>query len=194
MPVQNGDGSWDDDEVVPKAPSAANVSATPGPGQSSESAPDADTEPHPATDEDLSSEPEEELPEFDPKYRQDFEGLLFIGNLSDTFDWLGHKFVIRTLTTGEILEVGLLHKKYGQSLADLKAYQAAVIAACVVSVDGRPLSVPLTNEVDDTLLANKFSYVLRSWFPPVLDVIYDKYLSLEERVQKVLDAMGKAQG
>ncbi len=197
MPVNNGEGSWDDDEVVTpqqEAPSTANVSTTsPGPGQSS-TAPDADTEPQPATDDELSSEPEEELPEFDPKFREDFDGLLFIGKLTDEFTWLGHKFVIRTLVTDEILEVGLIHKKYAESLADVKAYQAAIVAACVVTVDGRPLSVPITNELDDTELLNKFFYVKRSWFPPVLDVLYDKYLSLEERADKVLRAMGKASG
>ena len=77
-------------------------------------------------------------------------------------------------------------------MADLKAYQAALVAACVVSVDGRPMPLPITNEPSDTPLANRFRYVMRSWFPPLLDGIYEQYLLLEERVARVLDAMGKA--
>src|SRR5690606_3529884 len=121
-------------------------------------------------------------------------GLLYIGRLTDDFYWLGHHFVIRTLTMGEIIEVGLLHKEYAGSLADVKAYQAAVVAGCVVSVDGKPLPMPLTNDPQDTELINKFQYVLRSWYPPTLDVVYERYLLLEARANQVIEAMGKAQG
>ena len=146
-----------------------------------------------------SSEPQapsvaEAPPEFDPRFRQDFEGLLYLGRLTDTFSWLGHTFTIRTLSSGEVLEVGLLHKKYVGTLADVKAYQAALVAACVVEVDGQPMPVPLTNAAADTALVNRFNYVLRSWFPPTLDVVYERYLLLEARVGEVIEAMGKASG
>lgn len=137
---------------------------------------------------------EEPVPEFDPRVHEDFDGLMYLGKLTDEFTWLGHKFLIRTLRTGELIEVGMLHKPYAQSEADAKAYQAAVVAACVVTVDGRPPPLPITNEASDTELRNKFEFVLRSWYPPLLDAIFERWLLLEARVDQVIEAMAKASG
>ena len=187
------DGDWDEQIEQEQGPSDNGINSTEGPGDP-DSIPTT-TEPHQSLDEpfDETSE-EEDLPEFDPSHRLDFEGLLYLGKLTDTFTWLGHKFVIRTLTVGEILEVGLIHREHVGTLAEAKAYQAAVTAACVVSVDGKQMPVPLTNEKTDTLLINRFEYVLNNWFPPTLDAIYERYLLLEDRVQKVIDEMGKGSG
>lgn len=183
------------DALLGITPDSANVGAQPpGPPPSSD-APGDSTEPHRATGAGESeSDSPEPLPEFDPRVREDFEGLLFLGYLRHEFTWIGHQFTIRTLRIGEILEVGMVHKPYVGSLAEVKAYQAAVVAACVVQVDGRPVALPITDDPADTELANKFAYILRSWFPVVLDAIYDEYQALEGRVEQVIEAMGKASG
>jgi hypothetical protein len=216
MPVE--DGRWDDQEVDPASAASASLGSTSGPGAAPDEglvydedtfehgdASPSDQGPHPETqaqgesdpaDASIATDPSEQepLPEFDPKVRQDFEGLLYLGYLEDEFDWVGHRFKIRSLTVGEILEVGMLHKPYVGSLADVKAYQAAIVAACTVQVDHQPMPVPITNDRADTALSNRFNYVLRSWFPPTLDAIYERYLLLEARVRGVLEAMGKAHG
>ena len=139
-------------------------------------------------------QPEEPLPKFDPRYVEEFRGLIYVGALTDTFTWLGHRFVIRTLTTGELAEVALAVKVYDGSDAVMKVYQAAVVAACVTSVDGQPMPIPLTNGADDTSFINKFNYVMRCWFPPVLDVVYERYYGLEIKVRQVIAAMGNPTG
>lgn len=195
MPVGTGDdGVWED----PDPAQVANVGTTPpGPGLSSD-APDHSTEPHPVANDGVESDQgeqdEEPLPEFDPRVRQDFEGLLYLGKLTAQFEWMGHTFVIRTLTVGEVLEIGLIHREYVGTMADVKAYQAALSAACVVQIDRKFMPFPLTNEADDTPVRNRFEYVLNHWFPPTLDAIYENYLLLEARVDKVMEAMGKAYG
>lgn len=189
------DGEWEENEELTDDP--ANLD-TPSNGPEGPHSVPPDTEPQPVIQDALSEsdspEEDEELPEFDPRHRQDFEGLMYIGKLTSTFEWLGHKFVIRTLSTDEILEVGIIHREYAGSLADVKAYQAAVVAACVESVDGKPLPLPLSSDPSDTSLINKFRFVNRSWFPPTLDVVYERYLLLEARVSQVIEAMGKASG
>lgn len=194
MPVE--DGEWDEQHRPASPAEDANRGSTFGPGVESQPAADSpDMEPHRETSVEMSDSADTEkdpLPEFDPKVREDFEGLLYLGRLTDTFNWLGHRFLIRTLSVGEILEVGLLHKPYIGSLADVKAYQAAVVAAAVLEVDGKPMPVPLTNERTDTSLVNRFEYILNSWFPPTLDEIYQQFLLLESRVEEVIAAMGKA--
>lgn len=150
-----------------------------------------DTEPHPDTQGESSESID--LPEFDPRFRQDFEGLLYLGYLEDDFHWMGHHFVLRTYNTNDVLEIGLLHAKYAGTMGDAKAWQALVCAASVVSVDGKSLPRPISNEPEDTELANKFRYILK-WFPLTIDAVYEKSLELEMRVRQVLDAMGKASG
>lgn len=134
------------------------------------------------------------LPDLDPRHTLDFEGLMYLGYLSDEFVWAGHKFVIRTLTVGELLEVGLVQKRYRESLGDNRAYTAAIVAACIVNVDGKPLPQPISRDVADTRLAAQFRYVADNWYPWVIDQIYMRYLGLESRVSEILDAMGEASG
>lgn len=138
--------------------------------------------------------PEAPLPEFDSRHVEEFRGLLYVGALTDRFEWLGHTFVIRTLTTGELAEIALAVKNYQDSDAVLKVYQAGVVAACVVSVDGQSMPIPITSDPNDTAFNNRFQYVMRSWFPPVLDAIYQRYYALEIQVRQVIEAMGNPFG
>ena len=215
MPFE--DGRWEEGDEVPVLPgpsSSASLGSTSGPGEAPGDfvydedrdgrARSDDQGPHPeiqttgesaVEDQPVAAEPSlEPLPTFDERVKQDFEGLMYLGYLEDEFTWAGHRFRIRTLYSGEIIEAGLLHKPYRGSLADAKAYQAAIVAACTVSVDGHPMPIPITNEPTDTALRNRFNYVMKKWFPPTLDAVYEQYLLLESRVLKVLDAMGKAPG
>jgi len=141
-----------------------------------------------------SSEPTE-LPQFDERYKEDLNGLLFLGALKKSFTWLGHTFVIRTITIGEIADIGVIAAKYRDTDFNAKAYQAATVAACLVSVDGKPLPVmPITNAPEDSNLQAKFDYVLRRWFAPVTDVVFTEFLELEARARDLLEELGKASG
>jgi hypothetical protein len=133
---------------------------------------------------------EERLPEFDPQFREKFEGLLYIGKLQRSFRWLGHEFVIRTPKVSDLLEIGRLHKSYANTVADVKAYQALVIASSVVSIDGQPLPLPFSNE--ETGLEAKFNYIQSHWYPWTLDKLYEEWRILDEETRQVHEALGKA--
>jgi hypothetical protein len=152
-------------------------------------------DPRPVTEGTLSEGPgieEEELPAFDDQYRQDFIGLNFVGKLSDDFEWMGHRFKIRTLMTDELIQIGMVHAKYQNTLSDVKAYQTLVVGACLEHVDGKQLPVPIAMDVD--LVEERFNYIRTHWYPWTIDAIYERYLLLEIRVQKVIEAMGKVSG
>jgi hypothetical protein len=130
-------------------------------------------------------------PEFDPRHREDFDGLLYLGALSHEFVWAGHRFKIRTLTTGELLEVALAQRAYRDSLGDSRAYVTAAVAACIVLVDGKPLPRPITTDISDTEFSNKFGYVRDHWYSWVVDAVYEEFMKLEARATEILEAMGK---
>jgi hypothetical protein len=135
---------------------------------------------------------EEELPVFDEQYKQDFVGLNFVGKLVHNFEWMGHRFKIRTLMVDELIQIGMVHAKYQQTLADVKAYQTLVVAGCLETLDGKPLPVPI--DMDTDLVEERFNFIKTHWFPWTVDAVYEQYLLLEVRVQKVIEAMGKASG
>jgi hypothetical protein len=131
-----------------------------------------------------------ELPKFDERYRETFEGLAFIGKVTRSFRWLGHRFVIKTPNVDDLLEIGQLHKPYANTVADIKAYQALMIAAVVQSVDGQSLPIPIGE--NESGLEAKFEYVRHTWYPWTLDKLYNEYLVLDSEVAAVHDALGKA--
>src|SRR5690554_723245 len=163
MPLE--DGEWDEiedetEDVDFQTAEAADLGTqSPGPESVEQDSALDDTEPQGATQEEVSAS-EDPLPEFDPRVRRQFEGLLYLGKLEDEFEWLGHKFVIKTVDTGTLLAVGQITKEYVGTMGDLKAYQTAMVGACTVSVDGKSLPLPLESD-SDTLeeVRQRFRYV-----------------------------------
>ncbi len=131
-----------------------------------------------------------ELPKFDERYREAFEGLAFIGKITRSFRWMGHRFVIKTPNVDDLLEIGQLHKPWYGTVADAKAYQALVVAATIQSVDGQSLPIPIGE--GQSGLEAKFEYVRHTWFPWTLDKLYSEYLILDAEVVAVHEALGKA--
>lgn len=137
---------------------------------------------------------EEKQYEFPEQHVEPFKGLMFLGALTDEFNYVGHKIIIRTLTTDEVLAIGLMVKRYEGTQGYMKAYAAAVVAASVVSIDGRNMPIPIGKSKDeDALIRHRFNYVKSRWYPWTIDFIFDKFLALEDRVREVYVEMGKAQ-
>lgn len=128
---------------------------------------------------------------FDERYKQDFEGLAFLGALEARFDYIGHRFHIRTLTTDEILAVAMITKQYEGTIGDTKAYATAMVALCTVSVDGMGLPHPYQESTDYAWAFERFNYVKAKWFPWTVDYVYERYLLLEDRVRAVLTEMAE---
>lgn len=131
---------------------------------------------------------------FDPRHREDFHGLAYLGALTKSFEWLGHRFVIRTLTRDEELAIALIIKEWEGTSAEPAAYMTAIVALCTESVDGIGMPSPY-EEAPGRSYAwafQRFNHVKARWFGPTIDAVYTHYKALEERALEVLIAMGKA--
>lgn len=130
--------------------------------------------------------------ELDEKYLLDFEGLLYLGALRDEFKWAGHTFQIKTLTVDDTLEVGLLVKRYDDTIGTSRAYLTATVAAALERVDGKPVHSPLGPQ--DSPLEDKFRYIKDGWYSWTVDRIYNQLMALEARVAQIIEAMGEVSG
>lgn len=131
---------------------------------------------------------------FDDRFKEPFQGLAYLGALTKTFEWLGHKFVIRTLTQDEELASALLIKDWEGTPGAQRAFVTAMVALCVESVDDQPLPTPISEGGSYAWAYQKFNYVKARWFPSTIDAVYVEYLALESKAREVVEEMGKASG
>ncbi len=125
---------------------------------------------------------------FDERWKNDFEGLLYLGKLEKEVTSIPlHKFVVRTLTVNEQLEVLLITQPYADGIGYTRAYKSAVVAAGLVSVDGRDL-VPTDKKFN--VFQQKWEYVTNGWYEPVIDVLYEEIDQLHTRMIKVCQEIG----
>lgn len=116
-------------------------------------------------------------------------GLMYIGYLTDDFDLFGHKVSIRTLKVGEELEAELLTQKYKDTNEADRAYAIALVAACITSLDGRPLVSGLGPS--DETLDRRYQYILNNWHWITINEIYNHYRELATRSMEALDDVKK---
>jgi hypothetical protein len=139
--------------------------------------------------------PEEDyIPEFDPRWRDPFDGLLFLGHLEKTFPFWGHKFHLVTPSSAERLNISLLTKPYDGTIGWEFAYSCALVAAYLIKVDDQDLPQPITNDVKDTAMEQRWQWVLNNLRKPVIDALFEQCAILDGEVRGALEAMGKALG
>jgi hypothetical protein len=132
-------------------------------------------------------EPVEEID--DEPVSQDTFGLMYVGYLTDSFELFGSKVSIRTLKVGEELEAELLVAKYRGTQEENRAYITALVAACITSVDGRPLVQGLGP--GDETLERRYSYITSTWHWVTIAAIYQRYSALVDRAVSALDDVKK---
>lgn len=147
----------------------------------------------PASDMDGPPEPttfvEEDVDLFPDDVSQDVTGLTFMGYLTSSFELKGHRFVIRTLKVGEELACAQLIKEYEETMAQGKAYAIAQIAAAIVTVDGRNIGESLGPDDSLATISNKFDYIAKRWYWPVIEALYDEFSNLMLRQAVAYDAL-----
>jgi hypothetical protein len=177
--------AYEFDATAADAPDPAPSEDTPGTDQESPVTPGGEQVP----DEDTS---DAKPPEFDPRYREPFVGLLHVGYLAATFEFLGHTFRIATPTRRERIQMGLAIRPYQGTATWELAYQSAMVAAYLIEVDGQKLPEPVLTSAKEDAFTERFKWVNENVMDHVMDEIYTKCLELDGTVKDVIAAMGKA--
>lgn len=189
-----------DDALVPPPSFAPEFDATAAPAGEPEqpaAEPQEPTEAAEAQEAPPVSDPDaEEAPpaEFDPRYKQPFVGLLYVGQLEDHFELFGHHFHIATPSRAEKIQMGLAIKPYQDTVSAEIAWQTAMVAAYLLKVDDIDLPEPVLTTTKETAFSERFKWVSENLRDVVIDEVFTKCLELDGKVRGVVDAMGKASG
>jgi hypothetical protein len=130
----------------------------------------------------------EDMTTFPDAWKDEFEGLLFLGYLQKEVTQVPfHKFVIRTLTVKQKIEISLMTKDYVDTIGFNRAWKAASVAAALVSVDGREL---IAGSKNVNSLQQRYEYITNNWYDIVIEILFNELEQLENRVILVLYELG----
>lgn len=115
--------------------------------------------------------------------------LLYRGHLTTTSYIDSHEIRIRTLKIGEELDATLVADPWKDSLDASRAMITAIVAACVISVDGEPL-VGSLGPKDESIPA-KFDYIRKNWHWISVKKVYDDYNTLVLQVFEKYELLKK---
>jgi hypothetical protein len=124
---------------------------------------------------------------------ESFSNLLFIGRKSKTISIAGHRILVETLTTDVELQLGLITKDFQGSDGYSRAYKAAIVAASIKEVDGRPLYQSLSSDESDDvgyIVRKKFEKV-QKYYPVLLEMIYTQIVEMEKELFPLVEKLKK---
>jgi hypothetical protein len=122
-----------------------------------------------------------------------FGNLLFIGRKSKIISIAGHRILIETLTTDVELQLGLITKEFQGSDGYARAYKAAIVAASIREVDGRPLYQSLSSDESDDVgyvVRKKFEKI-QKYYPVLIETIYNKIVEMEKELFPLMEKLKK---
>ncbi len=126
-----------------------------------------------------------ELPMFEESVADDVHALAYVGYLEDEFRHFGHRFVMRTLPVSDEMELGMLLKRYANTVMQAKALATGTVAASLFMVDGKLMPQPLGSD-DMEAIGLKLD-VVKAWHWPLIELLYNDYLTLQVRAFEALD-------
>lgn len=132
--------------------------------------------------------------EFDPRHRDLFSGLIYLGYLEETVVLWGHTFRLVTPSRMERLQGGALHQPYLGTLSADLAYETVMVAMFLTKVDGHELPQPVLTDPKENAVRDRFEWVAQNLREGVIGRLYEQVLLLDQKVLDVLEAMGKASG
>jgi hypothetical protein len=139
-------------------------------------------------------EPAEPLAEvesdFDPKHREDFTGLLYLGQLEDECTIAGHYFKLVTPTQADRLAMGPLHKPWVNTLTAELAWRLIIVSAYLRKIDNEDAPEPLNSHT--SALGTRFDWVQRSISSDiVIERLYERCLLIDARVRQLIEELDR---
>ena len=136
----------------------------------------------------------EEVTELSPEEEVMFASLMTCGRRTKVVHILDHTVVVQTLCGDDDLRIGLYVKEYVGSMGEQRAYQIAVAAAGIRTIDGQPLVQSLYAEADNDALFQQKVTKVAQMYPTVINRIYRAVMDAEKEFVELATKLGKLDG
>ena len=123
-----------------------------------------------------------------------FASLMTCGRRTKVAHILDHTVVVQTLCGDDDLRIGLYVKEYVGSMGEQRAYQIAVAAAGIRTIDGQPLVQSLFAEADNDALFDQKVAKVAQMYPTVINRIYRAVMDAEKEFVELATKLGKLDG
>jgi hypothetical protein len=137
---------------------------------------------------------QETITELSPEEQVMFASLMTCGRRSKTIHLLDHTVVVESLCGDDDLRIGLYAKNYVASLGEQRAYQIAVTAAAIRTIDGKPFVDSLYEKADNDALFDEKVAKVAKMYPIVIAAIYRAALDAEKEFVELVTKLGKLPG
>ena len=137
----------------------------------------------------------EKITELTDEERVWFSSLLTCGRRYKTITVMGdHKVAVQTLNADDDLRIGMYTKQFKDSDAYPRAYQIAVCASGIRTVDSRPLYQPITEDEDEQAVFTEKVERMSKFYPVVVTEIYRAIMELDGEFAELARKLGKLNG
>jgi hypothetical protein len=133
----------------------------------------------------LADEPEEAIDPltlFPPNIQKAVEGLMYLGQLTETVRFCGHSFGLRTLKPQHKYAIGQVVQPYRNTLVEVDIWQNTHVATALTHVDGKHDFCPAIGPDMEDFVRGRLNYVSdadRGWYDPTLEFLWTRYAVLE---------------
>lgn len=137
----------------------------------------------------MADKPEVKL--FPEEYKNQVDGLLWLGHLETSFEFCGHHFTLRTLKADEELAANVVVGEYADTKAQAKAWVWAHLALAIVAVDRDEAWCPSIgpNETTISRCRARFNYLITNWYWPTAAYVFNKYSELVAEQSAAVEAI-----
>lgn len=146
------------------------------------------------TDEQDRPEQEEEsldpLALFPEEIRRPVAGLMYLGQLTETVNFCGHSFGIRTLRPADKFAISIVLQPYRNTIFEVDVFQALHVGLALTEVDGDQNFCPPIGPNLEDLARARLNYLSGGkngeggWYPPTIEFLWSRYMLLEALATK----------
>ena len=117
------------------------------------------------------------------------EGLMYLGQYSESIEFCGHTFGLRTLLPQDRFAIAVAMQPYRNTIMEVDAFQAAHIAMALTEIDHDKDFCPPVGPGIDATARGRLNWVSKNLFPPVVDYLWVEYQRIEAQALLALQEL-----
>lgn len=114
---------------------------------------------------------------------------LEVGSTTKSTHVFSRRVLMKTANTEGELAIGQLVKPWAGTDAYNRAYKTALMAVCVLEIDGQPLAPPAISDDDLVVHYQQKFEKARKYYPVFIDAVYEAIIEMEQGLKPLLEKL-----